>query len=257
MAQDLTALLALDSAEIDSHILALGVEGRRALLAGAAPQQLSSVLGKLATHTWTELGRQGIAALGTYRVQLTKRERIKGELGAPQTLDLHVRPAPLAFRIDFLRGPSAGRRALYNAELRKDEIRVKEAGMLGLAGAVWLHLDNPLTRRDTNHRSTEIGLSALLDLIERDIELAKPFGGHTRRDEGLDARGFFTSVFTAPETSHGLYAKSTRVGFDPAASLPMRIEVHDDAGFLESYEYKALESVAPPADFFSVKGAKL
>lgn len=254
----MTDLQSLDDHALAARLLELGVAGRRETLAALEPGALAAILGRLSPRTLNALSRQGIAALGSYRTRLVKRERVQGTLVGPQTLELSVRPAPFAFRIEFVRGPSSGRRVLYNEELKPREVRVKEAGMLGIAGALWLDLDNPLTRRDTNHRATEIGLAALLDLIEADLRRVEPYGGHTRTDEGFGSTGLhFTSEYVAPSSAKGLYAERTKLTFDPVASLPVTIEVHDRAGLLERYEYRAIESASFPTDHFTLKAAKL
>jgi hypothetical protein len=160
--------------------------------------------------------------------------------------------------LDFKSGRNAGRRVLYNVDIRKNEVRVKEGGALGLVGGLWLDLDNALTRLDTNHRATEIGFSALLDLVEGDLKEALAKGAeHTRTDEGVDATGTYYSVFSAPPDVLSLYAVSTRIGFDPVLSLPTFVEVHDTVGLLETYRYSNAEPVTVDATFFTLRGAKL
>jgi hypothetical protein len=248
---------ALSEEQLGDALLALPTEGRTAALAQLDRDMLARLLGKVPQRVLLALGRQGLASLGTYRARLTKRERVGGAMTAPQTLALTVRPHPAAFCLEFVKGPSAGRRVLYNAELRRDELRVKEAGALGFVGALWLHLDNVLTRRDTNHRATEVGFAALLDLIERDTAQASAAGGHGRRNEGFDEAGCFRAVFHAPPGVAGLIAVSTCIGFDPALSLPMSVEVHDRGGLLETYHYTQVEKAVAVDDRFFRPGGFL
>ncbi len=258
-ASDRAGLLdGMTSAELGEAIVAMTVAERRSAMSKLTSAELAAVLAKVSHHVLVAIGRQGVAALGTYRSRLSKRERVRGKMSDEQTIELVLRTEPFAFLLRFESGPSAGRRVLYNSEIRRSEVRIKEAGALGWAGALWLDLDNTLTRVDTNHRATEIGFSALLDLIEGDLKEAEVKGArHLRRDEGIDGSGTYHSVFTAPPGALSLYAVSTRVGFDPIASLPTFVEVHDTLGHLETYRYSSIESVNVDDDFFTLRGAKL
>jgi hypothetical protein len=238
-------------------LVEMGLAGRREALAKIGKDEQAQILARIPQDALVAMGRQGVAALGTYKARLVKRERVRGSMGQAQTLELTVRSEPFAFRLEYKSGPSSGRRALYNVEIKRDEIRIKEGGMLGIAGALWLQLDNPLTRMDTNHRATEIGFAALLGLIEADMGKAKAAGiAHSRKDEGFDGDAY-CCVFTAPPGVTGLYAVSTRVGFDIASSLPIIVEAHDAHGLLETYRYSNVERASVGGDFFTLKGASL
>lgn len=192
------------------------------------------------------LGREGVRRLGTYRARLTKQERIAGRVRPPQTLEIVVRPAPRAIRLEYLEGPKAGRKVVWNAE-RPRQIRVREAGILGLA-SLWLDVDGGLAHGDTNHDVTDLGFAPLLDLVERDLRKAVPHGGHRRQDEGFDADGNYCLTFSAPAGAVGLYAARTRLCVDLQLAVPVEIEVQDRAGFLERYHYtqvRAQQTVDP------------
>jgi hypothetical protein len=250
-------LAALTPAQIGRATSAMSVDDRTHALGRLDRDELAGLLAKLPPPSLVAIGRQAVRALGPYRAKLTKRERVGETMLEAQVLELAIREAPRAVRITFSSGPSAGRRVLYNEELRRDEVRVKEAGVLGMAGAVWLHLDNPLTRRDTNHRVTEIGLESLLALIEKDMRAGESAGGHARQDVGWDPRGRYHLRFTAPEGATGLYARTTDLTLDPLRSIPVHVDVADEQGPLESFEYADVEPTPIAADFFSLKAAKL
>jgi hypothetical protein len=132
---------------------------------------------------------------------------------------------------------------------------VRERGLLGFI-AVWVTIDGWLVRRNTNHTIRDVGFGALLDLIDRDLERARPVGGHRRTDEapGAGPGGTTCMTFTAPAAARDLYARRTRLCFD-GSRLPVFVEVFDAQGFLEKYEW---HDVAPrqnvgPA-FFTADG---
>ncbi|MEO6420609.1 MAG: DUF1571 domain-containing protein [Polyangiaceae bacterium] len=182
------------------------VDERKKALTQIDRPELARLVASISQGTLVDLGRQGVAALPLYRTRLIKSERLRGKMLDPQTVEVTVREQPFAFRMDFVHGPNKGRRILYNAELRESEVRVKEAGVLGFAGAIWLGLDNPLTRGDTNHRATEIGFRALVDIIDADMKKAAAAGEFTRTDDSFDDAGVFSALFEAPKAAKGLYA---------------------------------------------------
>ena len=226
-------------------------------LANADRRDVEERLRKSSVEELISLGAKAVAQLGTYQARLTKQERVGGKLLDPQTLEITVREKPLAARIKFIAGPAKGRKLLYNVEMRRDEMRVRESGLLGLF-AIWISLDSPMTRKDTNHRVTDLGFGPLLEMIRRDVEQAKAQGGFARADEGFDERGAFCMRYTAPPGAKGLRGDKTRICVDAALGLPMRVEVFAGGQLAESYAYE--EVVAQKrvtADFFTPDAAGL
>jgi hypothetical protein len=189
--------------------------------------------------------RAALKEMGTYRARMLKQERIDGELQQPQTLAIHVRQEPHAVFLRVVSGPGAGRMALYNPQLRKGEMRAREAGLLGLVGGVWLSLDSKLARRDTNHVITDIGFGPIIDLIERDFHAGQRFGGHARKDEGYDGAGAWCIRLAAPPGASGLYAQSCLMCIDPAHGVPTRIEVFSASGLKERFEFSDVRPKSP------------
>lgn len=233
---------------LDLHALAAqSIAERRATLARSR-DSVEAALKAAPAEAILELMEKSDEQLGTYRAKLEKRERIDGEMSDLQTLKLTIHEKPHAIRAEFVAGPSSGRKAVYDASVRQGEVRVKEAGLLGLAGAVWLSVDNSLTRRDTNHPITDLGFGPLIALLRADFHRAAPFGGFARHDEGFDAQGRFCTRYTAPEKATGLYARSARICVDPVLMLPTRVEVEDAKGPLEQLTYSDV-TPAPDARF--------
>jgi len=223
-----------------------GAAARLDQLRALPPAALGDQLRQTPPDELVRLGREGVRRLGTYRARLTKQERVAGRVRPPQTLEIIVRPAPRALRLEYLEGPKAGRKVLWTAG-RPRQILVREAGILGLA-SIWLDVDGRLAHGDTNHDVTELGFAPLLDLVERDLRKAAPLGGHRRQDEGFDAAGNYCLTFTAPPGAAGLYAARTRLCIDPRLAVPVQVEVEDGAGFLERYRYtqvRANQTVDP------------
>jgi hypothetical protein len=229
-------------------------ESRKKELAARSPSEVCELIAGKTVTELIAICRAAVSGLGVYEIELRKEERVKGKLLPPQTLRIAMRESPRAARLEFVDGPSKGRKVLYDASVRSNEMRVKEAGLLGIAGAIWLRLDNPLARADTNHSVTNLGYGALLDFFEQDLANAKPFGGHTRKDLGMDARGRWTSEFSAPAKATGLRAIRAKLSFELALGLPTVAEMYDEIGLLERYKYELVRRrIAAPAGFFEPK----
>lgn len=178
--------------------------------------------------------RARIDALGVYRMRFTKEERLARGWVGPQTMDLIVREHPFAVKATVVHGPNEGRRFLFDSTQRKRELRVREAGLLGIT-ALWIDIDSDLTRDDTRHPVTELGYGFVHRMIERDARLSRPVGGHTVVDEGVDKSGARCFVLTAPKGLANLYAQRTRMCVDEKTRMITSLEVSDTKGVRERF----------------------
>ncbi len=204
-------------------------------LGSLPPPALAERLRATSPEELIVLGREGLRRLGNYRARLLKQERVKGKLLPPQTMEVIVQAAPRAQRLEYVEGPKAGRKVVWT-EARPGEMLVREAGILGIA-SMWIDLTGSLAKGDTNHSVIELGFGPLLDIVSNDLRKARAVGGHIRKDQGFDASGTYCMEYTAPPGAQGLYAQRTKLCVDAKLGLPVKIEVHDTAGFLERYEY--------------------
>jgi hypothetical protein len=159
----------------------------------------------------------------------------------------------------FVANGRPGRRVLYDAALREDKMLVRETGLFGFT-SIWVDVGGWLVRRSTNHTVREVGFGPLVELIARDLERGRRFGGHHRADEppGQGPHGTSCTNFTAPGTARALYATRTRLCFDRTLRLPMVVEVFDQAGLLERYEWRdVVPRLEVDARFFTPEAAGL
>jgi hypothetical protein len=230
---------------------------RRAFLATRSRPELAEILRALPTERLLQLGQEGVRQLGTYSARVRKQERVGGKLLEAQLMAITVRERPFALRMEVVGGPKTGRKVLYDEQLRKKEFRVREAGILGIK-ALWLDLDSGLSRRDTNHRVTDLGFGPILRQLQRDMQLAASHGGHTRADERFDEQGRWCLTFVAPPAAlRELYAQRTRMCLDLSLALPVEIEVYDTAGLLERVALTEVKRESLPAQFFTLDAAGL
>ena len=226
--------------------------------APATPDPQTESLRNASAAELVARGRAALADLGSYRVRSTIEERIKGKLQEPQTLQMWIRDDPFAVRVEYLTGHSQGRKIFYDAQTRPGDLRVKESGFLGIAGAVWISTKSSLVYGDTNHAITDVGLGAILRIQSGDIEKAKAFGGYKRTDLGLNERGRYCIQYDAPPSATGLYATRSLLCLDPATALPLEVTDWDQKGLLERFIFRALEPhAAEGAQVFTAKAAGL
>ena len=209
---------------------------RLADLRALSGQKLAERLRATPPEELIALGREGVRSLGSYRARVTKQERVGGKLLAAQTIEVAVRAAPRALRLEYLAGPSSGRRVAWRESHRPAEMLVREGGILGIT-SLWIDVDGSLAHKDTNHRVMELGFGPALEMFDRDLRLGRAQGGHTRRDRGFDDRGRYCVEYAAPPGAKGLYAERSDICIDPKLAVPVRIEVFDRQGLLERYEY--------------------
>jgi hypothetical protein len=232
----------------------LSNEATRKELATRPREEIVEILAKLTPAELVATSRSVVKDLGVYEVKMTKEERVGTKVLPAQTIRVTMRESPRAARLEFIEGPSKGRKVLYNEEIKKREMRVKEGGALGFVGALWIGFDNPLARADTRHPVSDLGYGALLDFFEKDLATSAPHGGHSRKDLGFDAKGMWSVEFTAPPGVGGLEADRAKLTLDLLLGLPVQIEAHDKKGLLERHRYDFVKKqISVGADFFQPK----
>lgn len=188
------------------------------------------------------LSAQAILALGPYQYLMVKQERIRGTMQGEQTIRTTIQESPNAIRLEYLKGPSAGRKLIYNSLVKKKEFRVREAGFLAIVGRLWIPIDSDLTKNDSNHTVAEAGLGSLVRRLQQDQKRAG--SSLSVEHEGWNADGHFCSVFVLPDGGKGFDNAKTRVCTDAMAGVPMKIEGFDPVGgLIERYAFSELKSV--------------
>ena len=124
------------------------------------PADLAAQLRAMSPQDLLTVGREGVRRLGTYRARLVKQERVAGKILPAQTLELLAQPAPRALRLEYVEGPSAGRKVIWT-EKRPKQMLVREGGILGVT-SLWLDVDGRLAQGDTNHKVLELGFAPAL-----------------------------------------------------------------------------------------------
>jgi hypothetical protein len=213
---------------------------RKATVAKLSKEELENALRNTPPDVLLGLSAQAVASLGTYQYVMVKQERIKGTLQGEQTIRTTIQEDPSAIRLEYLKGPSAGRKLIFNSTVRKDEFRVRESGFLAIMGRLWIPMKSDLTKGDSNHTVAEAGLGALVRRLQADQK--RGGGSITVEHEGWNPAGLFCSLYTLPNGGKGFDNAKTRICTDPQAGVPMKVEGFDAEGkLIERYAFSELK----------------
>ncbi len=215
---------------------------RKAKVTQMSRDEIEAALRTTPPDLLLNLSAQAIVAMGPYQYVMVKQERINGTLQGEQTIRTTIQEVPNAIRLEYLKGPAAGRKLVYNSTVKKNEFRVREAGFLSIVGKLWIPLDSDLTRNDSNHTVAEAGLGSLVRRLQADQKRAGAAIGV--QHEGWNAEGHFCSLYVLPDGGKGFDNAKTRVCTDPQAGVPMKIEGFDArGGLIERYAFSELKPV--------------
>ncbi|MFT3709223.1 MAG: DUF1571 domain-containing protein [Archangium sp.] len=215
---------------------------RKAYVSKLTKDELEQVLKSTKPDVLLALSMQAINAFGPYQYVMVKAERINGTLQNEQTIRTTIREDPNAIRLEYLKGPSAGRKIIYNSSVKKDEFRVREAGLISVLGRLWIPMKSDLTKGDSNHTVAEAGLGSLVKRLQADG--ARAGDRLTVKHEGWTSSGHYCSLYTLPDGGKGFDNASTRVCFDPKVGVPMKVEGFDPKGdLLERYAFSDLKPI--------------
>lgn len=109
------------------------------------------------------ISQSRFASVKDYTCTMIKRERVRGKLLPPQVIDFRARNNPYSVYMKW-NAPSDlnGQQACYVEGKNKGKMRVKPVGVLGAFGFVTLDVNDPRTRKHSNHSIVESGLANLL-----------------------------------------------------------------------------------------------
>jgi|GEM_PF-866959 len=165
-----------------------------------------------------------------HRAQFKRLERIHGQLGPWQTIELKVLHNPLSVYMKFLE-PDDGKEVLYSQGRFDNHLIAHPGGMARLlTPRLKLDPNGPLAMAENRHPITSAGLLNLVRrLIHfRRLDLNHPTS-HLRLDhiETPDGQMVFRSCHRhLKRTDQHPYSRS-EIWYDSATCLPIRVENHD------------------------------
>jgi len=253
----LAAVLAkLSGEDMASQSFYFGDEGRQLAFTTMKPDRITATLDHTADWVMLASAKRAIEAIDGYTATLEKEERIGRKMQGKEIIAIKVRHEPFAVYMKWVAGPHKGREILYNAALLgPDKVRVREAGLLGVM-PVTIAIDGVAARRGTNHQVTEVGLKALVELIEKDFLKAAPQDHIQRNNHGiseLDGKPVYRMENVMPrDPKLGYFCYRIMHYTDFVRGLEVKVDVYDfDDRLTESHHYRNIDTKAQltEADF--------
>lgn len=221
------------------------------------PTRLQGIWALKMTSTLLRKGMKSFGKVTDYTASMYKQERMNGELGEGQTIELKMKHAPFSVYMKWLSGDDRGQQAIYVDDQNEGKLLVQPGGIKGrLTGVLSLDPEGALAMAGSRHPVTQAGLVELAKTILKyqDSDLKR---GHGFQCELLDNATFgdrpcylFTCLYDSEEFNSE-YRKSV-IYVDKELSMPVCVknfcwakdanpETIDDETLLEFYAYSELE----------------
>ena len=183
----------------------------------------------LLLETLLEVGKR-LDRIEGYTATFRKTERLRGVLGAEQTLAMKVRQRPFAVYLKFL-NPQPGKEVVYAEGHHENKVIAHSTGVSRwLVPRLAVPPDHPLAMAETRHSITEVGLSNLNDkLIEfRRLDL-KDHEAITILDRITDSDGrpWLRSVHRHLNQNGSRPFYHVEVLYDVESRIPLKISNYD------------------------------
>jgi hypothetical protein len=104
-----------------------------------------------------------LESMSTYQVNITRVERVGGQLQPEEDVLLSIRRNPKAVRLEWATGPSKGREVIYSSAINDRTMYVNMADSPLPLSRMSIPVDSPLALRNSRHPITEAGFDTILD----------------------------------------------------------------------------------------------
>lgn len=201
------------------------------------------------------LCRQGLAHIdqnvADYSCTLVKQERLDGELGDTQTIDMKVRHQPFSVHMKF-RQPHAGREVVYVDGQNDGKLIALEAGLTGrLTGPLSLDPTGILAMRGQKYPITNVGIRNLMaEFIRRTENDLKYEESIVKSNPNFELFGRSTTLVqvTHPVPRQTFSCHIARVFIDNELLVPIYYDAYswptregESPPLIESYAYRNLK----------------
>ena len=186
--------------------------------------------------------RSRLASLSTYQVNITRVERVGGQLQAEEDALLSIRRNPKAVRLEWANGPSKGREVIYSSAINDRMMYVNMANSSLPIPRMTIPVDSPLVLQEQpapDHRGR----------IRHDHRRPEPVhgfregGGESRGQAGLQGvsngpRGWINHATSS--SARRPRARPGRFTWIPRTLLPAVVAAYQTAGgeLIERYTYR-------------------
>ena len=144
--------------------------------------------------------KERLGALSTYQVNITRTERVGGQMQPEEEVVLSIRRNPKAVRLEWAKGPSKGREVIYSAALNDRMMYVNSGNSALPLPRMTIPVDSPLALRNSRHPITEAGFDTILNNLFKFLE-PKTAAARQRRETSL--QGYRPAQGAGPALSSG------------------------------------------------------
>src|SRR5579864_1995136 len=191
--------------------------------------------------------RTRMEALTSYRVHLTRQERVGETLLPAEDVILSIRRQPKAVRIEWPDGPHKGREVLYAADRDGGAMHINMADALVPVPRVSMAPDSSLALSNSRHPITDAGFDTIVSNLETASKLSQA---------GNPASGQFTyeGLERLPEIEHPCHrfkqvkpnGETWLVAIDSETHLPAQVMATGPNGaLLERYVFRNVQTDLP------------
>ncbi len=114
--------------------------------------------------------RERLDALSTYRVNITRVERVGATLQPEEDVVLNIRRKPKAVLLQWTKGPSQGREVIYSAAINNRMMYVNSGNSALPIPRMTLPVDSPLVLKSSRHPITEAGFDTIFENLFKFLE---------------------------------------------------------------------------------------
>jgi hypothetical protein len=183
-----------------------------------------------------------LKAMKTYKVKISRLERVNGQLQPEEDILLSIRRDPKAVRLEWSSGPSNGREVIYSSAIDPRMIFVHmPAGAIPLP-VMRIPVDSPLVMRNSRHAITEAGFDTILENLRK---AAGPNGAKGSASGELSYRGLEKAEGLDRPCHHFVRqtpsGESWNVYLDQSSMLPRMVLAEDSRHeLIERYNYREI-----------------
>lgn len=175
--------------------------------------------------------RERFSEVHNYTCLFIKRERLDGQLGPSNVMQMRFRKDPFSIGLRWLEPKNlAGQEAYYVTGQNDNKLRVKGSGALGLFGFVTLDLDDARVKASSKHPITQAGIGNLISRYEKGWQQERTWGLSQVNLAEYDynkRRCWRVEVIHPLEPDDRFLYYRNLVYFDQDSKLPIRVECFD------------------------------
>lgn len=214
--------------------------------------ELLAALAALHADAWRLWASTELAPFSEYEFAMTRQERVNGQWQAqPARMSVRYRHSPRQIQARWLPGGArAGQSLWYDETQRPDQMYGNLGGLLGFA-SMWVALDSPLARAQSNHTVRDLGLQYIAALLDQNARSLRAMG-RTEKPTQITlvqetGQRMVAVTWELPSGPPQFYAKKVQLVFDLKNPWPRVVTTWNKSG--EMTERMVFENVvAKPLD---------